>query len=124
MLINIWCHVVNSVVTTRNSYNIPTNDTDTSVQFENYVCPALPTEMVAIRRSRGQHGTHQPLYEVMAVVHLMYSLQPENTDILQNNIKGYPSVTTLMVSYSAVVNQLAQQRLYHHIQAEFVVMSF
>ena len=81
------------------------------------LCPTLPTEMVAIRRSRGQHGTHQPLYEVMAVVHLMYSLQPENTDILQNNIKGYPSVTTLMVSYSAVANQLAQQRLYHHIQA-------
>ena len=54
----------------------------------------------------------------------MYSLQPENTDILQNNIKGYPSVTTLVVSYSAVVNQLAQQRLYHHIQTEFVVMLF
>ena len=54
----------------------------------------------------------------------MYSLQPENIDILQNNIKGYPSVTTLTVSYNAVVNQLAQQRLYHHIQAEFVVMLF
>ena len=36
----------------------------------------------------------------------------------------YPSVTTLMVNYSAVVNQLAQQRLCHHIQAEFVVMPF
>ena len=80
------------------------------------LCLALATEMIAMCRSRGQHGTHQPLYEVMAIVHWIYSLQPENTDILQNNIKGYPSVTTLMVSYSAVVNQFAQQRLCHHKQ--------
>ena len=77
------------------------------------LCPALPTEMVAICRSRGQHGTHQPLYEVMAVVHWIYthcSLR------IHTFFKGYPSVSTLMVSYSAVFNQLAQQRLCHHIK--------
>ena len=87
MLIKIRPRTLNLVATTRNSCNISTNDTDTFYTIWE-LCPTLPTEKVATCRSRGQHDTPQPLYVVMAIVHWIYSLQRENTDILQITLRA------------------------------------